>query len=72
MNETRFRTTTQKIPREVTGLNGAIFVHIDFDKAGQAVSLRINHKWKDESSLDNILSALSDTVTDILTETAHD
>lgn len=63
----RHRAITEKIDRETTGLNGAIYVHADLDDAGQPVSFRFSHKGKDDSTLDRILTALGDSVTGILT-----
>lgn len=68
---TRFITVTQKINREVTGLTGALYIHMDFTGAGALNSVRFSHKGKDESTLDNILTALGDAVTEIIEENSR-
>jgi len=62
----RLHTITQKIPREASGLKGALFCHIDFDQYARAVGVRVSFKQKDASSLDNILSVIGDAFTEIL------
>jgi len=62
----RLQTITKKIGREITGLNGSLFVHIDFDDAGVIDAIRFSEKGKDDSTLDNILAALGDATTDII------
>ena len=60
----RFLTVTEKIPRETTGLAGSLFVHVDH-VGGQIISVRFSIKWKDDSTMDAMLTALGDAVTDI-------
>lgn len=62
----RLHHRIQKIPREVTGLNGAVFVHLDIDDAGRCVGVRISHKQKDDSTLDKICTAIGDAVTEMM------
>ena len=62
----RLRTVTEKIPRQKTGLNASLFVHVDYTDAGQVDSVRYSEKGKDNSSLDAILTALGDATTDII------
>ena len=62
----RLQTITEKIDRETTGLAGALFVHVDFTAAGAVDAVRFSEKGKDDSTLDNILSALGDATTDII------
>jgi hypothetical protein len=57
---------TEKIPREVTGLNGSLFVHVEFDDDGRIEEIRFSEKGKDDSTLDRILHALGDSVTAIV------
>lgn len=67
MTKNRLAGMTQKVGREVTGLNGALFVHVAFDpKTLQPCAVTFSHKWRDDSTLDKILVALGDTVTAIL------
>lgn len=61
----RFPAITEKIGREVTGLNGSLFVHVDF-RGMMPHSVSFSAKGKDQSTLDKILTALGDTVTDII------
>lgn len=65
MNE-RLRTVTEKIPREVTGLAGALYVHVNYTRDDKLRSIRFSFKGKDNSTLDNILVALSDKVSQII------
>lgn len=62
----RFRSVVEKIDRDKTGLNASLFVHVDFTAEGLVHSVRFSEKGKDESTLDNILTALGDSVTDII------
>jgi len=68
VNENRIRTTSQKIGREKSGLNGAMFCHVDFDSTGKPIGVRVSHKQKDGGSLDTVLSAIGDAITEILLE----
>lgn len=68
----RLRHRLQKIPRDETGLNGAIFVHVDLDDNYHCVGIRISHKQKDDSTLDKICSAIGDAVQEILDEAAKE
>lgn len=61
----RLHTVTEKIEREATGLNGALFVHVLFDNHGTE-SVRFSAKGKDNSTLDRILISLGDAVTSII------
>ena len=62
----RRNSVTQKIAREVTGLNGALFVHITFDHNSLPVEISISAKGKDDSTLDKILTAIGETATSII------
>lgn len=69
MTTSRTQTITQKIGREKTGLNGSLFAHVDFVARGdirEIVAIRVSEKSKDGSTLDNILAAVSDTLTEIV------
>lgn len=66
--EPRLYTTTEKIPKSITGLNGALFVHVNHTKKAQIRSVRFSFKGKDDSTLDKVLVALGDSVTSILRE----
>lgn len=63
----RTNTITQKIGREATGLNGSLFVHIEYD-GPRIVAVRFSEKSKDGNTLDQILTALGDAVTEIAKE----
>ena len=64
---TRCITISEKLDRQQTGMAGAMFVHVDCADDGIPMAVHFNHKWKDEEShLDTVLSALGDTITDIL------
>lgn len=66
-NRTRFHHIVQEIPREVTGLNGKCFVHVDHDDAGNVLNVSFSEKGKDQSTLDKVFEALGAATTDILT-----
>ena len=71
MIPSRTQTITQKIPRAQTGLNGSLFVHIGFvDRSGvrEITSVRVSEKSKDGCTLDNILTAIGDTITSVIQE----
>jgi hypothetical protein len=62
----RLQTITKKIERNITGLAGSLFVHVDFNAAGAVDAIRFSEKGKDDSTLDNVLVALGDATTDII------
>lgn len=67
----RTRTIEQKIPRTLTGLNGSIFLHLDYiGERGAAIitGIRCSEKGKDGSSLDKVLTAIGDGLTSIIRE----
>ena len=61
----RTETLTGKVPRDKTGLNGAVFVHVDHVD-GKIDAVRFSAKWKDNKTMDNLLTALSDHTTDMI------
>lgn len=63
---TRYLTITEKIPRERTGLKSNLFVHVDHELDGTFHQIRFSEKKKDGNTLDNVLTALGDTATDII------
>lgn len=64
----RLETITEKIPRERTGLAGAVFVHMDYDHfTRQVVGFRISTKWKDGAAFDQVATALGDVLTEMVT-----
>lgn len=66
---TRLITITEKIPREVTGLKSGMYVHMDFTADQKLEAVRFSTKGKEkDSTLDNILTALGDVVTEIIEE----
>ena len=62
----RANCITHRIPKELTGLRGNLFVHVDRDDDGRFIQLRVSHKGKDDSTLDRILHAIGDVATDII------
>lgn len=63
----RFKTITREIGRDVTGLNGKCFVHVDHDDSGRVVSVSFSEKGKDRSTLDKVFEALGAATTEIIT-----
>lgn len=63
----RTATITQKIGRKATGLNGSLFVHVEHED-GRIVAVRFSEKGKDDNTLDRILTAMGDAVTEIAEE----
>lgn len=66
LNRFRFLTITQEIPKDKTGLNGKIFVHVDHDEAGKFQGIRFSEKSKDGGTLDQVFHAIGDVATDII------
>ena len=64
---TRLHTITEKVERDKTGLAASLFVHVDFDANWKAVDVRFSYKWKDNSTMDDVLTVLGDVVSAILT-----
>lgn len=62
----RLFNVTQEIGRDITGLKGKIFVHVDYDRLGKIHGIRFSEKGKDKSTLDRVFAALGDVVTDII------
>ena len=62
----RHPSITEKIPRSITGLNGSLFVHIDFKPDGRVEEISFSEKGRDFSTLDKILTALGETTTAII------
>lgn len=69
---TRFPTVTEKIPRQVTGLAGSLFVHVLFEPNGRVHEIRYSEKGKEDSTLDKILTALGETTTAIIKDAQND
>ena len=65
-NENRFGLYTSKVDQEITGLSGAIYVHLETEDFGRACAIRYSHKQKDDSTLDRILTGLGDCATDLI------
>lgn len=62
----RFNAVTQKVSREATGMNGSMFVHLEFDSLGRPWRIWFSEKKKDDNQLDRILRALGDAATEAL------
>jgi hypothetical protein len=60
----RTQTLTTRVDEEVTGLASPLFVHIDHDGRGKVCGVRISTKWKDGASIDLLLNALGDAVSE--------
>lgn len=70
MTQHRLRTVTERIGREVTGLNGSVFVHVDIDDQNHIDAVTFSEKSKDGNTLEKVLNALGESVTTIIhTET---
>ena len=65
---TRLDGVTEKIPKSATGLAGSLFVHVMFEPDGSVHEVSFSEKGKDHSTLDNILIALGESVTKIITD----
>ncbi len=68
---TRSLAITEKISREVTGLNGSVFVHVTLEPHGNRymiTSVLLSEKGKDGSTLDHVFEALSETLTSLIQE----
>lgn len=64
---TRRSLVTEKIGRDRTDMRGAIFVHVSHDR-GKIHEISLSHKWKDAGTMDKVLSAVGDTLTEIVQE----
>ena len=64
---TRRPTITQRIEKSETGLNGALYVHVELEQ-GRVHEVRFSYKWKDDSGLDQVFRALSDATTEAVRE----
>lgn len=62
----RHHAITERIDKSVTGLAASMYLHCDFENDGHLSGVRISYKGKDGSGLDKLLTALGDTLTDIL------
>ena len=62
----RRESVTVKLSREQTGLNGSVFVHVEYDADGRAETIALSEKGKDGSTLDNLFILLSKTLTGML------
>jgi hypothetical protein len=56
---------TERIPKEKLGLKQSLYAHVRFDKFGRIAEIRISEQGKDGSTLDRILNAIGDTLTNI-------
>lgn len=66
---TRLENVTETIDREESGFNGSIFIHVDYmpSESGRKIyAIRLSEKGKDGSTLDNLLTAIGDKLTDIV------
>lgn len=70
-NADRLPGVTEKIPKEETGLKAAIYCHFYMHPDTGAIDeLRISDPKREDSSLEKILTALGDHVTQILRDHA--
>jgi hypothetical protein len=63
----RLETITQEIGKELTGLKGKCFIHVDHVN-GRVDAIRLSEKGKDGGTLDNVFTAVGDALTDVLKE----
>jgi UDP-glucose 4-epimerase len=63
----RLETITQEVGKDLTGLRGKCFIHVDHAN-GHIDAIRLSEKGKDSSTLDNLFTALGDALTDVLRE----
>lgn len=66
----RTQTLTTRVNEELTGLASPLFVHVDHDGHGRVMGVRISSKWKDGASIDQLLNALGDALTESITTVA--
>lgn len=68
----RLETITEKLQSSDTHLKGSIFIHVDHH-AGTVKDIRFSQKHKeDTNTLDHLLTALGDALTDVLREVQSD
>lgn len=66
---TRSPAFTQRIGPEVTGLKTSIYIHTEFgivNGSFQVIAIRCSGHGKDGSTLDRILTAVGESITDII------
>ena len=66
----RTQTLTTRVDEEITGLASPLFVHVDHDGHGKVCGVRISTRWKDGASIDLLLNALGDAVTESIAAVA--
>jgi hypothetical protein len=66
----RREAITRRVPREATGLNGALFVHVTRDDDFRVTGIRFSYKWKDDSALDQVLSELGEAASEVVRDLA--
>jgi hypothetical protein len=65
----RLDTTTIKIPKDATGLKGALFLHIDQDRDGNLAGASISHPGKfDNTHLAAILNDVNQVIAESFTQ----
>lgn len=66
-NANRLPGITEKIPKEETSLKAALYLHVYFDATtGNIDEIAFSDPKREDSSLEKILTALGDHVTQIL------
>ena len=65
MDPSRLETISEKITPKKTGLRSSLYVHVDH-VGGVFYAVRYSEKGRDGNTLDNVLTALGDTATDII------
>ena len=59
----RMQNDTVKVPAEKTGLNAAIYVHIDRRMDGEIADVRISSPGKfDDTTIDRLIGAINDAI----------
>lgn len=66
LGPTRHLTVVHKIGGERTGFQGSVFVHVDYLPGGKITGIRFSEHRRDGSTLDKLLHAIGDELTDII------
>ena len=61
----RTQSVTHEVSRGRTGLNGKVYVHVEHF-GGRISGIRLSEKGKDGSTLDDLIHALGDVLTDVV------
>jgi len=74
-NPLRSEVITEKVPSTQTGFKSSVFIHIGFETNGdgqrRVTDVRFSESRKDGNTLDGLLTAIGDAVTDIIRREIH-